>query len=148
MRVFQAETLEVNLGVAIGHVIVVAVGIEQEVRRVKHPDAAPAARDRGDDVQTIQENLVVVEDAIAVRVFVNRDLVFTAKVVRRRGRNLIVDSAPDSVVTDHFQAGGEGILEVLNHPEPASFIEGDRDGLAHDGLGEDQIELEIAGNVE
>ncbi len=148
VRVFEAETLEVDLGVAVGHVVVVAIGIEQQVGRVEHPDAASAARDRGDDVQAIQERLVPVEDAVAVGVFVNRDLVFAAKVVGRRRRNLVVDGAPDTVVADHFQSGGEGILEVLNDPEPASFVEGDRDGLANDRLGQNQIELEIAGNLE
>ena len=89
-----------------------------------------------------------VEDAVAVGVFVNRDLVFAAKVVWRRGRDLVVDGAPDTVVADHLQSGGEGILEVLNDPEPASLVEGDRDGLANDRLGQNQIELEITGNLE
>ena len=51
-------------------------------------------------------------------------------------------------MADHFQAGGEGILKVLNDPEPAAFVERDRDGLANDRLGQNQIELEIGGKLE
>ena len=148
VRVFEAESLEVDLGVAVGHVVVVAVRVEEKVRRVEHPHAASASCERGDDVQPIEKRLVPVEDAVAVGIFVNRDLVFAAKVVRRRGRDLVVDGAPDAVVADHLQSGGEGILQVLNDPEPASFVERDRDGLANDRLGQNQIELEITRNLE
>ena len=51
-------------------------------------------------------------------------------------------------MADHLQPGGDGILEVLNDPEPATFVERDRDGLTNDRLGQHQIELEITGNLE
>ena len=137
-----------DLRVAIGHVVVIAIGIKEKIGRIEHPHAAAAARQCGDDVQPIQKRFVPIEDTVAVDVFVNRDLVFAAKMPWRRKRHLVVDGAPDTVVADHLQSGREGILEVLNHPKPASFVEGDRDGLANDRLGENQIELEIAGNLE
>ena len=84
VRVFEAEPLEMDLGVAIGHVVVIAVRVEEKVRRVEHPHAPSAARECGDDVQSIKKRLVPVEDAVAIGIFVNRDLVFAAKVVRRR----------------------------------------------------------------
>ena len=64
------------------------------------------------------------------------------------GRDLVVDGPPDAVVADHLQPGGEGILQVLHHPEPPALVEGDRDRLADDRLGQNQIELEIVGNLE
>ena len=85
VRVFQAEPLEMNFGVAVGHVVVVAIGIEEQIGRVEHPDAAPAA-----SAATVAmfrpstKRLVPVEDAVAVGVFVDRDLVLAAEVVGRR----------------------------------------------------------------
>ena len=148
VRIFQAEPLEMNFGVGIGHVVVIAIRVKEQIRRVEHPDAAPAASQRGDNVQAVEKRLVPVEDAVAVGVFVNRDLVLAAKVVGRRGRNLVVDGAPHTIVADHLQPGRIGILQVLNHPEPAALVERDRDGLPHDRLGQNQINLKIAGNLE
>ena len=51
------------------------------------------------------KRLVPVEDAVAVGILVDRDLVLAAEVVGRRRRDLVVDGAPDSVVADHLQAG-------------------------------------------
>ena len=42
VRVFHAEAGEQHLGIAVGHVVAVAVGIEQQVRRLADVDAAVA----------------------------------------------------------------------------------------------------------
>ena len=107
VRVFQPEALEVDLGVAVGHVVVVAVGIEEQIGRVEHPDAPAPARDRGGDVQAVDKGLVPVEDAVAVGVFMDRDLVLAAEVVGRGRGDLVVDGAPDAVVADHLEPGRE-----------------------------------------
>ena len=46
-----------------------------------------------------------VKDAVAIGVFVNRDLVFAAKMMRRRRRNLVIDVRADAIMADHLQAG-------------------------------------------
>ena len=38
MRVFEAEALEVDFGVAVGHIILVAIRVKEEIGRVEHPD--------------------------------------------------------------------------------------------------------------
>ena len=49
-------------------------------------------RDRGDDVQAIEKSLMAVEEAVTIGVFMNCDLVLAAKMVWRRGWNLVVDT--------------------------------------------------------
>jgi hypothetical protein len=51
-------------------------------------------------------------------------------------------------MADHPQPGRERVLEVLDHPEPPALIEADRDRLADDRLGEQQVELEVNRDVE
>ena len=141
VRVFQAEPLKVDLRVAVGHVVVVPVGIEEQVRRVEHPDASAAAQRRRGDVQPVHERLVPVEDAVAVGVFVNRDLVSAANMMRRRRRHLVIDGAPDAVVAEHLEPGRERVLQILHDPEPAALVEAQAHRLADDRLGQDQIDL-------
>ena len=83
-----------DLGVAVGHVVVVTVRIKKKVRRVRARRHRGRA-ERSHDVQAIQERLVPVEHAVAIGVFVNRDLVFAGKVTRRRERDLVIDSPPE-----------------------------------------------------
>ncbi len=121
VRVFQAEAREMHLGIAVGHVVVVLVGIEQQVRRIEHPHTAAAARDGGDDVQPVEKRLVIVEDAVAVGVFVDRDLVVAALVVGWREGNLVVRCAPIVVAADNLQPGGRGYCRYCTtHSRPRS----------------------------
>ena len=55
VRVFQAEAGEMHLRSRVGDVIAVPVGVEEEIRRVKHPDAAAARQHGGGDVQALGE---------------------------------------------------------------------------------------------
>ena len=91
---------------------------------------------------------MAIEAAVAVGILVNCDLVLTAKVSWRRRRNLVIDGAPYAVVTDHLQASRKGILEILNHPEPPPFVKGDRNRLANDRLGQNQLDLKVVRNFE
>ena len=77
----------------------------------------------GGDVQAVDERLVLVEDAVAVGVLVDRDLVLAAEVVGRRRRDLVVDGPPELVVAEHLQPGGIGILEILDDPQPPALVE-------------------------
>src|SRR5262249_53906581 len=71
VRIFEPEAFQQHLGIAVGHVVVVAVRIEKQVRRVQYIHAAPAAGTRGPDAQPIDEGLLLVEDAAALGVPVN-----------------------------------------------------------------------------
>ena len=85
---------------------------------------------------------------VAVGILVDRDLVLATEVMRRRRRDLVIDGPPDAVVADHLQAGRVGILQILNHPEPPPFVKRDRNRLANDRLGQDQLELKVVRNLE
>ncbi len=61
MRVLDAEALQMHVRVAIGHVVAVRVGIEQQIRRIQHPHAAASERERRGEAQAIDERLVLVE---------------------------------------------------------------------------------------
>ena len=91
---------------------------------------------------------MAVEDAVAVGVLVDGDLVLAAEVMRRRRRDLVVHGPPDAIVADHLQPGGIGILQVLHDPEPAALVEVDGDRLPDDRLGQHQLELEVVGDLE
>ena len=91
---------------------------------------------------------MAVENAIAVAVLVNRDLVLAPEMVRGRRRHFIVDGAPDAVAAFELESSGEWILEVLDHPEPSALVKRDGNGLAYDRLGKDQIELEVLRHLE
>ena len=51
VRVFHAEAGEQHLGIAVGHVVAIAIGIEQQVRRLADIDAAVADRQGRGQVQ-------------------------------------------------------------------------------------------------
>ena len=74
------------------------VGIEEQVRRIEYPDAAAAPGAGRGDVQPVDEGLVLVEDAVAVGVLVDGDLVAPLEVVGRRRRHLVVDGAQKLVL--------------------------------------------------
>ncbi len=100
VRVFQAEAGKPHLGIAVGHVVVVFVRIEQQVRRIKHPNTAAAACNGSDDVEPFEKRLVIVEDTVTVGVFMDRDLVVAALVVRRREGDFVIGGAPIIVAAD------------------------------------------------
>jgi hypothetical protein len=91
---------------------------------------------------------VLVEDAVAVRVFVNGDFVATLHSSRRGLGNLVINSAPEFIAADCCQSGGRRVLEVLHHPHPAALIEIQKDGLLDDRLSEHQFHLQIVGDLE
>ena len=93
------------------------------------------------------KRLVPIEDAVAVGVLVNRDLVTAPNVVRRREWSLVVDSPPDAVATEHLQACWRWILQILHHPEPPALVEAQADGLADQGFGQNQVDGQIIGDM-
>ena len=57
MRVLDAEPFEMDFGIAVGDVVVVSVGIEQEIRRIE-TQTPPRPRERRGDVQAVDKGLV------------------------------------------------------------------------------------------
>ena len=75
VRVVLAPAVEQDLGRAVGPVVAVLVGDEQEVRGRADPDAAEADLQAADQVQLIGEDLARVEPAVAVGVLEDQDAV-------------------------------------------------------------------------
>ncbi len=146
VSVLQAEAFEMHFGIAIGHIILVA--IEQEIRRIEGPDAAPATDYRRHDVQAVHKGRVLVEDAVALGILVNGDLVLAAEVLGRRRRHLVVDDPPIDIPALDFQTRRVGILQVLHHPHAAPLVEIDKHRLADDGLGKNLLDFQIGGDFE
>ncbi len=148
VRVLQPEPFEVNLGIAVGHVVVVLVGIEQQVGRVEDPDA-PAPRAQAVAMFRPSTNVVCLSSMPSPSVsswIVIRSR--PADVVRRRLGDLIVDNPPDAVAAEHLQAGRLGILAILDDPHPAALVEVEEHGLRDLGLRQHQLDAEVVGDRE
>src|SRR5438270_12194541 len=61
MRVFEAESGKEDLGITVRNIVVVAIGIEEQVGRVENKHAAATAHRGGDDVQAFNEGRMPVE---------------------------------------------------------------------------------------
>ena len=143
MRVLQPEALQMDFRIAIGNVVVIAVGIKQEIRRIQHPHAVPRDGERRDDIETVEKCRVLVVAAVAVGVFVDRDSIEPADPVRRRRGNLVINGPPILVVADHLQSGRIGILKIFDHPHPAALVPIDKQRLSDVRLREDLFDFEI-----
>ena len=73
LGVLHAEAGEQNLGLAVGHVVAVAVGVEEQVGDLEDVDAAVAERQTGAQVQPGHEVLEAVGAAVAVGVLADGD---------------------------------------------------------------------------
>ena len=122
MRVFQSETTEHHLRIAVGDVVVIRVGMEKQIRRVHHPDAARALDRRRRDVQSVEHGLVLVERSAARRILEHHDFVRALRALRRRLRHLVELRAQVLVVAHDLQRRGKLILEVLHYPQVPARI--------------------------
>ncbi len=86
VRILQSEPREVHHRVAIGNVIPVGIGIEQQIRRVEYPDP-PATGDKGcRNIESRDDILVGVVRSVGVGVLEDGDLVRSRYMMRgRRG---------------------------------------------------------------
>ena len=75
------------------------------------------------------------------------DAVGPLRPLRRRLRDAVVNGAQVLIDLDRLEAGGVGILQVLNDPHPAAVVEGDRHRLADHRLGGDDLDLEAVGDL-
>jgi hypothetical protein len=140
VRILQTESSEAHLRIAVRQSVSGPVAIEEQVRRVHHPNAAAPRQHTRRDVQARDDILVSVECAIAVRVFQHGDLVHTPDTVGWRCRYGVESSPQVLVVRGDVEAGGKRILEVLDDPQPSAIVEVQVDGLANHRLRRDQLD--------
>ena len=126
--------------------------IKEQIGRIQYPHAAAAMSERGDDVHAVEERGVLVEDAVALGIFVDRDDVlaaeFAADRMGGRRRDFVINHAPEDVPADDFQPGRVRVLDILHHPKPAALIEGQRQRLLDDRLRKHLIEAQIVRRLE
>src|SRR5262249_26766099 len=114
-----------DLRLAIGHVVAIPVGNEQQVRGTEDPHAAEADRDAGQVLPLVPENGALVEAADVVAVLEDD---YTIPVLR-------VPRLP-----------GVGI--ALGDPQPATVIEAHGYRLAHLGLAREEADLEAGRHLD
>ena len=117
----DGEAVEHDLGRAVGHVVAVAVGDEQELRRAHQPDAAEAELDAREHLDVVGEDGALVEPAVAVGVLEDQDAVAEAEVELR---------------------GQLGVGVVLRDPEPPARVPGHGDRVLHVRLGGEDLDVE------
>jgi hypothetical protein len=142
MRVLDSEPGEPYLGVAIRNRIAIRVRIEEEIGRVRHPDAPGSDHTGGGNIQPGDDIAMGIVDAIAIGIFEDRDLVGSFHSVRRRLRNLVELGAKMVVILHDPESLRELILEILGHPHPTPGVPTDMKGLPDDRLTCDQLDLE------
>ena len=119
--VFALETVEHDDGIAVGHVVTVAVREKKKIRRTQRPDAAEADFEARENLRAVPEHGAFVEASVAVGVLENHDAI------------------PQRAVEADL---GFGVGVVLGDPETAARIEGHGDGILHVGFGGEERRLE------
>ena len=143
MGIFDAEALQMDDRIAVGLIVPVGIGIEEEVRGLEDPQAPGIEGEARDEAQAIDENAVFFHDPVAVGILMEGDPVETAVVVGGGGRHLVVDAPQEGVAADHRQPRRLRVLDELGRPDPAPGIPLHREWLTDRRFGEDQIDAEI-----
>jgi hypothetical protein len=91
--ILHAEALEQHLRVAVGHVVAVAIGIEEEVRHLQDKDAAMAERDAAGEIEVLDEVPGFGRPTRVVETFEDGDAVCPLGPFGRRLRHAVVDGA-------------------------------------------------------
>ena len=123
-------------GITVRHVVAVGVGIEEQVRRVHHPDATFSGKHRVGHVEPLDEDLARVVATVAVGVLVDRDKIGPRIVMRRSERHLVIVGPVIAVATEHAESRRIRILLRVDHPETPASIIAEVEGLGDIGLGE------------
>ena len=121
--ILKAEAGQEHLGVAVGPIIAVSIGIEEEIRGLADEDAAMTDRQAGGQVQAVDEDLLLVGTAVAIGVFEDLDPVGAPRAARRRVGHPVILGAKILVDRDRLQPRRVGILQVFDDPEPAALVE-------------------------
>ena len=99
MRVVAAEAGDDHLRRAVGDVVMISIGIKQNIGRVRDPDAAVSDRNARGDVQSIGKDLHLIDGPVAVGVFENLDAILPRSQCLAR------------------------VLDAFGHPHPAALVE-------------------------
>ena len=142
VRVFQTEACEPHFGWPVGNVVGVFIRVKHEIRRVHHPDSAVAVHCGVGHVQAFEHVFVFVENAVAVRVFMHRNDVRAAVVIRRRRRHFVEHRAVVLIATELPDSRRIRILTILRNPQPPAFVERHVRGLRDERLCEHQLHRE------
>ena len=148
VRVFEAEAAEPHFrhGGAVfhhvGNVVAIFVRVKKQVGRIQHPHAATAGDDAARDVQIGKKILRLVEHAVALCAFEDRDAIRALEMIRRRRRSAVEHRAQILVVAEHLHPRRERILEILHDPQPPALIEVNVQRLPHHRFGRGEIERE------
>jgi len=110
MSVLQSEAGEMHRGVAIGNIITILIWIKKQVRRHQHPYSTTTRDDAAGHIQSVEECLVLVENAIAVSILMDSNLVLAAKMVGRGRRYLIEHRTQVFVILQNLDTCWKGIL--------------------------------------
>src|SRR5204862_4442101 len=124
----------------------VAVRVEQQVGRLRDEGAAVTETEAAGDVEAADEVLRGLVEAVAVLVLEDRDLVGALRPLGRWLREAVVDGAQVLVDLGRLEAGGVGVLEILDDPDAPAIVEADREGLADRRFAGDESDLEAVGD--
>ena len=119
--VFVTPSIEEDLGLAVGEVILIFVRVKKKIGGRSHIDPAEADLNPAREIDLFGEDLARFEGAVFVAVFENQDAVLALVVIAR--------------IADR-------VGMTLDHPEAAAGVEAHRDGLRDLRLGRDEIDRE------
>jgi hypothetical protein len=114
-----------DLGADVGFVVAVGVFQKEETRRLGDDDAAVGEDETGGDVEAVGEDRELVGATVAVGVLANFDGV-----------------GAEAVGLDVVR-----VVAGFGDPEAAAFVPGEEDGLGDVGLGGEEFEAEIGGDL-
>ncbi len=124
VRVLVVPAVEQHLRLAIGHVIAVRIGYEEQFRSLTDPHAAEADLQPADEIQLVEKDFLAVELSVAVR--------------RLRRSECDLRLALFSALR---------IDESFGDPQTATIVDRHRDRLTNIGLAGEQRRLEARGQV-
>jgi hypothetical protein len=144
--IFHAETGQEDLGVAIRDVVMVAVGIKKQIRRLRHEHAPVPNGQSSCQIQIANEVDKFVGPAVAIGVLANGNFVGAFGTTRRRFRNAVVLGSQILIDLDRLQTSRCWILKILDDPHPATLIEIHRHRLADLRFAGEEFDVETVGD--
>jgi hypothetical protein len=139
--VVHSEPAQQHFGIAIGYVVSIQVGVEQQIGRLGNKHAAVSDGHSGGEIQVGEKVFDGVRASVSVGVFVDRNPVVALRPLRRWIGKLVVLGSQPVINFDRLQAVRIRELPVLKHPHPAAVIETNRQRLTHLRLSGDQLDL-------